>query len=245
MITYKTPEQIEIMKIGGKISSNALKIALEMAETGVTLKQIDSEVESFILKNKAKPSFKTVSGYTYSTCININEGLVHGIPNNYAIKRGDLVKIDLGVLYDGYHTDTSGTKEIETSIETKFLEAGKICIENAIKKCQIGNKLGDVSHEMQLAIESRGYSVSKSLVGHGIGKELHEDPLVPPYGKPGTGITLKEGLVLAIEIIYQKGSPNLKTLDDGWTIVTKDGSLGGLWEHTVAITRKGPVVLTK
>lgn len=245
MINYKTLEEIEIMKIGGKISANALKIALDMADEGVSLKEIDKEVENFILKNKAKPSFKTVEGYHYSTCININDGLVHGIPNQYRIKRGDLVKIDLGVLYEGFHTDTSGTKEIGTNKEAKFLEAGQICLENAIKKCQVGNKLGDISHEMQVAIESRGYSVSRSLVGHGIGRTLHEDPLVPPYGKAGTGITLKEGLVLAIEIIYQKGSHHLKTLEDGWTISTKDGSLGGLWEHTVAITRKGPVILTK
>jgi methionyl aminopeptidase len=245
MINLKNPEQIEIMKIGGKISSNALKIALEMSNEGVSLKQIDLEVEKFILKNNGFPSFKTVNGYKYSTCININDGLVHGIPNNYVLKRGDLVKIDLGVLYQGFHTDTSSTKEIGTNIEDKFIEAGRLCVENAIKKCQIGGKLGDISAEMQKTIESRGYSVSRSLVGHGIGKDLHEDPLVPPYGKAGTGITLKEGLVLAIEIIYQKGSHHLKTLEDGWTICTKDGSLGGLCEHTVAITRKGPLVLTK
>ncbi|NBO17348.1 MAG: type I methionyl aminopeptidase [Proteobacteria bacterium] len=245
MITYKTNDQIEIMTIGGKISSNALQIALEMAKEGVSLREIDQEVEKFILKNKAKPSFKTVSGYHYSTCININDGLVHGIPNNYRLKTGDLVKIDLGVLYDGFHTDTSATKEINTNFEEKFLEAGRVCIEEAVKKCQIGNKLGDISYAMQHAVESRGYTVSRSLVGHGIGTSLHEDPLVPPYGKPGTGITLKEGMVLAIEIIYQKGSYHIKTLEDGWTISTKDGSLGGLWEHTVAITRKGPLVLTK
>lgn len=233
------------MAIGGKISANALKIAIDMADEGVSLKEIDSAVENFIIKNKAKASFKTVEGYKYATCINVNDGLVHGIPNSYILKKGDLVKIDLGVLYEGFHTDTSGTKEIGTNLEEKFLEAGRICIENAIKKCQIGNKLGDISHEMQVAIESRGYSVSRSLVGHGIGRDLHEDPLVPPYGKAGSGITLKEGLVLAIEIIYQKGSHHLKTQDDGWTISTKDGSLGGLWEHTVAITRKGPLVLTK
>jgi methionyl aminopeptidase len=203
------------------------------------------EVEKFITINKGKPSFKTVPGYNFSTCININEGLVHGIPNEYIIKKSDLVKIDLGVLYEGYHTDTSATKEISTQNETRFLDSGRICIEEAIKVCIVGNKLGDISSAMQDAIESRGYTVSKSLVGHGIGRNLHEDPLVPPYGKSGTGITLKEGLVLAIEIIYQKGSHQLKTLNDGWTIVTKDGSLGGLWEHTVAITRKGPVVLTK
>lgn len=245
MIIYKSENEIEIMQVGGRISSNALKIALELANEGVSLKEIDAEVESFILKNKGKPSFKSVPGYKYSTCININDGLVHGIPNNYIIKKGDLVKIDLGVLYEGFHTDTSATKEIGTDTEKKFIEAGVLCIDSAIEKCQVGNKLGDVSAAMQNCIESRGYTVSKSLVGHGIGRNLHEDPMVPPYGKSGTGITLKEGLVLAVEIIYQKGSANIKTLADGWTISTKDGSLGGLCEHTVAITRKGPLVLTK
>ena len=245
MINYKTLEEIEIMRLGGKISSNALQLALNMAEEGISLKDIDTEVEKFIVKNNAKPSFKTVPGYKFSTCININDGLVHGIPNNYILKKGDLVKIDLGVVYDGFHTDTSGTKEIGSNIEKRFVEAGVICVENAIEKCQIGNKLGDISHIMQTSIESKGYSVSRSLVGHGIGRNLHEDPLVPPYGKSGTGISLKEGLVLAIEIIYQKGSYQIRTLEDGWTISTKDGSLGGLCEHTVAITRKGPLVLTK
>lgn len=245
MITYKNQNEIELMQLGGKISSNALKIAIEMAEEGVSLKEIDAEVEKFILSNKALPSFKTVEGYNYSTCINVNDGLVHGIPNNYVIKKGDLVKIDLGVLYEGFHTDTSSTKEISTSTHSKFLQAGKDCIENAIEKCLIGNRLGDVSYAMQSAIESKGFSVSQSLVGHGIGRNLHEDPLVPPYGKPGTGILLKEGLVLAIEIIYQMGKPQIRTLADGWTISTKDGSLGGLFEHTVAITRKGPLVITR
>lgn len=245
MINLKLPSEIEIMQIGGNISKNALNLALSLCKEGTSLNSIDKEVENFILKNKAFPSFMKVPGYRHATCINVNEGLVHGIPNKYIIKNGDLVKVDLGVFYDGFHTDTSATIEVGTNKESKFIQAGIDCIENAINACVVGNKLGDISYEMQKTIESRGYSVSRSLVGHGIGRDLHEEPLIPPYGKKGTGPLLKEGMVFAIEIIYQKGSHHIKSLEDGWTLVTKDGSLAGLCEHTVAITKNGPLVLTK
>jgi len=244
MITVKTKEEISIMSQGGKISKNALKLALEMSDLGITLLEIEKEVSKFIEKSGAICSFKTVPGYHHATCINVNSGLVHGIPNNYKLKAGDLIKIDLGTFYKGFHTDTSATKEIATSNETKFIQAGINAVENAAKSCIVGNHLGDVSYEMQKAIEIDGYSVSRTLVGHGIGKNLHEEPLIPPYGKKGTGLLLKEGYVFAIEIIYQKGSPITKILKDNWTIETKDGSLGGLHEHTVAITRDGPLILT-
>jgi len=245
MINIKTPKEIEIMRLGGKISSNALQLALSLCNEGVSLDSIDREVDKFIVNNKAYPSFKKVPGYSYATCINVNDGLVHGIPGKYVIKKGDLVKVDLGVFYDGYHTDTSATIEVGTDKETKFIKAGVECIENAISACIAGNKLGDISFEMQKTIESKGYTVSRSLVGHGIGRDLHEEPLIPPYGKKGTGLTLKEGMVFAIEIIYQKGSHHIKSMPDGWTLVTRDGSLAGLCEHTVAITKEGPLVLTR
>lgn len=245
MITYKTAEQIEIMKQGGNIAKNALNLALELSKEGVSLIEINDEVDRFISKNGAQASFKRVPGYHFATCINVNEGLVHGIPNKYILKKGDLVKIDLGVYYNGFNTDTSATKEIGTDAESKFIKAGVDCIEAAISQCVVGNRLGDISFAMQKVIESAGYTVSRSLVGHGIGKDLHEEPLIPPYGKKGTGLLLKEGLVFAIEIIYQKGSHQIKSLEDGWTLVTKDGSLAGLHEHTVAITKDGPRVLTR
>lgn len=244
MITFKSPEEVKIMSLGGKISHNALKLAKDLCDIGVTLSEIDKEVERFILSSKAECSFKMVPGYRYATCINVNSGLVHGIPNNYKIKRGDLVKIDLGTFFQGFHTDTSATVEVGTDKENSFIKAGEVAVLNAANACLVGNKLGDVSYEMQKAIESKGYSVSRSLVGHGIGKTLHEEPLIPPYGKKGTGMVLREGLVFAIEIIYQKGNPAIKVLPDEWTIETKDGSLGGLHEHTVAITREGPKILT-
>lgn len=245
MITYKSADEIAIMGLGGKIASNSLNLALNMSQEGVSLLEINNEVEKFILANKGLPSFKRVPGYNYATCINVNEGLVHGIPNNYKLRKGDLVKIDLGVYFKGFNTDTSATKEIGTSNESKFINAGINCIDSAIAECRVGNRLGDISNAMQRVIEGAGYTVSRSLVGHGIGKELHEEPLIPPYGKKGTGMLLKEGLVFAIEIIYQKGSHQIKTLEDGWTLVTKDGSLAGLHEHTVAITKEGPLVLTR
>jgi methionyl aminopeptidase len=245
MITIKTHTEIEIMKKGGNIAKNALNLALKMAKEGITLSEIDKAVDDFIINHKAFPSFKKVPGYHHAICINVNEGLVHGIPNKYKIKHGDLVKVDLGVYYDGFHTDTSATVEVGTNKEEKFIQAGIDCVENALAMCIIGNKLGDVSYEMQKTIESRGFTVSRSLVGHGIGRDLHEEPLIPPYGKKGTGLLLKEGMVFAIEIIYQKGSHHIKSLEDGWTLATKDGSLAGLHEHTVAITKEGPLVLTK
>jgi len=245
MITYKTHEEIEIMKLGGKIAKNALDLALNLSEEGVSLLDINNQVDKFISQNKASASFKRVEGYNFATCINVNEGLVHGIPNKYILKKGDLVKIDLGVYFQGFNTDTSATKEIGTNNESKFIKAGVDCVNAAIEQCLVGNRLGDISFAMQKTIESAGYTVSRSLVGHGIGRELHEEPLIPPYGKKGTGLLLKEGLVFAIEIIYQKGSHQIKPLEDGWTLVTKDGSLAGLHEHTVAITKNGPIVLTK
>ena len=244
MITFKSSEEVKIMSLGGKISHNALKIAKDMCEIGISLSEIDKEVERFILSSKAECSFKMVPGYHYATCININSGLVHGIPNNYKINKGDLVKIDLGTFFQGFHTDTSATVEVGTDNENLFIKAGETAVMNAASACLVGNRLGDVSYEMQKAIESKGYTVSRSLVGHGIGKSLHEEPLIPPYGKKGTGMVLREGLVFAIEIIYQKGNPAIKVLPDEWTIETKDGSLGGLHEHTVAITREGPQILT-
>ena len=244
MIKQKTPEEIEIMREGGKIAVDALKLSLNAVKEGVTTRYLDQMVDDFILSNRAQCAFKLVSGYSFATCININQGLVHGIPNDYKIKTGDLVSIDLGVFYKGFNTDLSYTIEAGTNNEDKFLQAGKQALLAAITACEVGNHIGDVSHAMQAIVEAQGYSVSRELVGHGIGRKLHEDPYVPGYGSKGQGQVLKDGYVLAIEIIYQKGSPRIKILKDNWTIETYDGSLGGLFEQTVAITRNGPIVIT-
>ncbi len=244
MINIKTPEQIRIMQEGGSIASIALREVLKEVSVGVKTIELDKVVETVILDHGAEPSFKTVDNYNHSTCINVNAGIVHGIPNNYEIRSGDVVSIDLGVLLKGFHTDLSYSVEVDTQNEQEFLRAGKAALKKAVSNCVVGKRLGDVSFAIQQEVESHGYSVSDELVGHGIGRELHEDPYVPCYGEPGTGLKLKEGMVFAIEVIYQKGKPELKLAADDWTLSTADSSLSGLFEKTIAVTKNGPVVIT-
>ncbi len=240
----KTYQEIQVMKEGGKIAAYALDSVLNSIKEGISTKELDQIAEQIILNNHAKPSFKKVKGYMYSTCINLNEGLVHGIPNERVIKRGDLVKVDLGVFYRGFNTDLSYSVEVGANNQKKFLTVGESALNEAIKKCVVGGRVGDISSSIQQIIESNGYSVSRELVGHGVGRLLHEPPSVPGYGVAHTGVILKEGMTLAVEVIYQKGSPEIEYEKDGWTIITKDRSLAGLFEHTVAITKDGPLVLT-
>lgn len=244
MIKLKTQKEIEIMVQGGRIASLVLKKAMQKVSVGVTTRELDELIDLSIKEQGAQASFKTVDGYNNASCINVNEGIVHGMPSDYKLKIGDVVSIDLGVLYEKFHTDLSYTLEVETQKEKEFLNIGKIALEKAIKKCRLGNKLGDISSTMQSEVESKGYSVSRDLVGHGIGKELHEDPYVLCYGKPNTGHRLKERMVLAVEVIYQKGNFELSLADDDWTLETADKSLSGLFEKTVAVTKNGPLVIT-
>ncbi len=240
----KSHSQIQIMKESGEISSFALSEVLKHVSTGVKLSELDKIAEKAIRSKGATPGFMTVDDYKYTTCINVNDGIVHGIPNDYKLKKGDLVSIDLGALYKGFHTDLSYTVEVESDVEKQFLEAGVEALRAAIANCKAGNPMGFVSNTIQKMVEKWGYTVSRELVGHGVGFELHEEPLVPGYGKLTAGPKLKEGMTLAIEVIYQKGSPRLKLDDDGWTLKTADGSLSGLFEATVAVTKDGPLILT-
>lgn len=244
MITLKTPAEIKIMKEGGKISTKALRAVLACIKPGITTLELDKIAHETILASGAKPSFMTVDDYKYTTCININDGIVHGIPNDYEIQPGDIVSIDLGVLYQGLHTDISYTVEVETQKERIFLDVGKKALTAAIKQCVLGKHIGDVSQAIETIVEGAGYTVSEELVGHGVGHELHEDPYVAGYGRKGAGPLLKEGMTLAIEIIYQKGQPKLRIDKDKWTLRTADGSLSGLFEQSVAVTTTGPLILT-
>lgn len=246
MIHIKSPEEIEIMARGGKISRQVLKETLELVKPGISTLELDSFAERRIRELSGKSAFKGYEGYSFTTCININDGIVHGIPGSYCIAKGDLVSVDLGVIYGGFNTDVSwtviaggGNKEGE-----KFLEAGRRALQKAIGECKIGNCIGDISHAMQTEVEKSGYNVVRDLVGHGVGRKLHEEPQVPCYGRPSTGISLREGMTLAIEVIYTLGSPKLKVLGDGWTMATKDGSISGLFEQTVVIEQNGPKLLT-
>ena len=244
MIKLKTPEEIEVMVEGGKISNAALQELLKSVKPGVTTLELDRIGEETILSNGGKPSFMTVEDYPHATCININEGIVHGLPGDYKIQEGDIVSVDLGTLYKGFHTDLSYTVEVNSSTHDDFLETGKIALKKGIKQCRRGKKIGDISHAIQTEVEKAGYSVSEMLVGHGIGRELHEDPYVSCSGKPGTGHKIKVGMVFAVEVIYQYGNPGIGLSSDGWTLETLDKSKSGLFEKTVAVTNERTVLIT-
>ncbi|MBI2414922.1 type I methionyl aminopeptidase [candidate division WWE3 bacterium] len=244
MIVLKTNEEIEKIAKAGRIAKVALDLALTEVKPGVTTMHIEEIVSRCITSKGAFPGFKTVDNYKYATCININDGLVHGLPSSYVLKVGDLVSVDLGAMLDGWQSDLSYTVEVETHKYEKFLNTGLNALNAGIKNARSECKMGDIGYAMQKLVENEGFSVSRDLVGHGIGRNLHEDPMVPGYGRPGKGINLKNGMVLAIELIYQMGDFAIETARDNWTIVTKDGSMGAIFEHTVAITPEGPRILT-
>jgi len=238
------------MAEGGKKLGLVMKEILTEIEPGVTLSTLDKLAESLILKAGGQPSFKMVKGYHWTTCININQGVVHGIPNEYQIKNGDLVSVDIGMYYQGFHTDMARTirvKEQESGrVENRFLEAGKMALKRAIAEAKLGNYLGQISQAIEQVIRRAGYQPVKELTGHGVGKKLHEEPMIPGFITKDVKNTpvLKTGMALAIEVIYAQKKPDLVIKDDGWTIETEDGSLTGLFEDTIAITDSGTPVLT-
>ena len=257
MIRIKTPDEIKIMQTGGRMLSETLKEVCANVRPGISELELDALADKLIKEKGGEPGFKKVEGYHHATCISTNEVVVHGIPSPRVLKEGDIIGIDCGVFYQGFHTDMSETlrvrsKNQELSIKNdevdKFLKVGRQALEAGIAKTKAGNHVGDISKAIQDIVEvQNGYSVVRSLVGHGVGKELHEDPEVPGYlqGKIEKTPELKEGMVIAIEVIYNMGGPDLAFANnDGWTLKTKDNSLAGLFERTIAITKSGPLVLT-
>jgi len=244
-MTKEDQMKFKSMKKAGEVSTIALKKVLDAIKPGVTLKELDKLAEETIISLGAEPGFKRVLDYDYTTCINVNEGIVHGIPSDYALKIGDVISVDLGAFYNGYNSDQCWTVEVATDKEARFLSVGEKALEKAIEKATVGNRIGDISAAIQKEIESAGFSVSRDLVGHGIGKKLHESPHVPCYASLNKGKKLKEGMALAIEVIYQKGDYPIVVGDDGWIVETVDKSLSAVFEHSVGITSKGPVVFTK
>jgi methionyl aminopeptidase len=249
MINIKTPEEIQIMAEGGaKLGrvKNALAVAVK---AGVRASEIEELAVKLIKEEGAECSFKKVPGYHWATCINVNEGLVHGIPtSNVIFKKGDIVSIDVGVYYKGFHTDTSISVGIDLSPENqKFLNVGRDALARAVKKALEGNYIYDISEAIENTIELMGYTTIKALVGHGVGRELHEDPQIPCFvpGPKQESPRIEKGMVLAIEVMYAMGSDKVEVSDDGWTILTRDGKISGLFEDTVAVTSKGPKVLTR
>ncbi len=247
MTVIKTPEEIAIMAEGGKILATVLKEIATMAQPGITTLELDRAAEALILSGGAKPAFKGYEGFPYSLCTSVNENVVHGFPSSYKLKDGDIVGLDLGVLYKGYNTDMAVTVAVgQVSFEAKrLLKVTEKALRIGMKKARAGVMTGDVGETIQRHIEGQGFGVVRSLCGHGIGKKVHEDPYVPNFGKRHTGIELQEGMVICIEPMVTMGDYNLKKSDDGYGFATKDGSLAAHFEHTVAITKDGVRVLTQ
>lgn len=250
MIPIKTPKEIEIMKEGGKIAAEVLAKVLAKAEVGISTLELDTLAEKLILEAGGKPPFKGFEGYPFTTCINVNEGIVHGLPKaDLMLKKGDLITVDLGVLYKGLHTDTARTitigKQQNNKTTKQFLSTGQKALDEAIQQCRVGKTVGDISQTIQTIIEGAGYNVARELGGHGVGKKLHEPPFIPGFGQSGEGASFEEGMTLAVEVIYAAGNGKMAVLNDGWTVVTVSGKVAGLFEDTVALTKGGPVVLTK
>lgn len=247
MIVLKTSRELAVMREAGKISQKALRLAGEAVEPGISTWEIDRLVRQYIEKMGATPSFLGYEGFPASTCISVNDVIIHGIPSKSTIlKKGDIVSIDVGAYYEGFHGDNAWTFPCgEISGEAQaLLDATEKSLFLGIEQARPGNRLGDIGHAVQAYVEARNYSVVREFVGHGVGAKMHEDPSVPNYGTPGRGVRLLPGMVIAIEPMINKGGCGLKILPDGWTTVTKDGSLSAHFEHTVAITPDGPVILT-
>lgn len=261
MTLVKTAAEIGILKICGRKLAEIRQRVLDDIKPGAVPLQIDNLANKLIQEAGGRPSFMTVKDYKWATCINVNDEVVHGIPRDKPLTEGDVVGIDVGLFYKGFHTDTSWTKvvggqktenggqisEDKRRIE-RFLEIGEEALKKAIDQAKVGNRVGHISKAIQDTIEEAGYSVVRSLVGHGIGKKLHEPPQIPGVltRKIEDTSALQQDMVLAIEVIYNMGKPEITYKNnDGWTLATLDGSISGLFEETVAVTAKGPIVLTR
>jgi len=250
MIHYKTKQEIEIMKQGGEKLKCATTKLLAFIKDGITTEEIDKEAERLIKKEGGESSFKRVKGYHWTTCITINEQVVHTPPSKRIVKKGDVITIDIGAYYQGFHTDYATTFVVGGKTDAKikkFLRVGEDALYKAIDKARAGNRIGDISSIIQNEIYSNGYFIMKQLTGHGVGRDLHEDPFIPGYLDRPVAKTpvLKEGLVIAIEVIYSMGTEEIKAEPGNkWSIVTSDGSLSACFEHTIAITDKTTVILT-
>lgn len=247
MIILKSPKEIDRMRESCRIVTEILEMLKESIKPGVTTLLLDEKAEREALKRRAKPAFKGYSGYPYSLCCSVNEQVVHGMPGKRELLEGDIISIDFGVIMGGFYGDAAITVPVGRVSKNAedLIRVTEESLGAAVEKASAGNRLSDISHAVQSHVEKRGFSVVREFVGHGIGRSLHESPQIPNFGSPGRGITLKAGMVLAIEpMINEKGS-DVKILEDGWTAVTCDSGLSAHFEHTVAITENGPEILTK
>ena len=248
MIVLKNGRELKIMREACRISAEALKLAGSAVEPGVTTAELDKIAEKYILSQGAVPNFKNYHGYPATACISINNEVIHGIPSKKrVIQAGDIVSIDLGAKFEGYHGDNAATFACgDVSPEAKrLMDTTRESLYEGIAAAVSGGRLGDIGAAVQQYVEQRGYSVVRQFVGHGIGTQLHEAPEVPNFGTQGRGVRLMPGMTLAIEPMINMGNSDVKIMPDGWTVLTKDGSLSAHFEHTIVITPDGPQIMTK
>ena len=246
MIIKKSPEEIDKIAAAGQILARCHALLRSKARAGVTTADLDEAAERFIRSQGATPAFKGYRGFPGSICASPNSMVVHGIPGPYTLERGDILSVDIGVVLDGWVADAAVTLAIGQIPQAAraLLDTTRAALFDAVEQCRSGNRLGDVSHAVQTRVEAAGFSVIRALVGHGIGRDMHEDPQIPNYGRPGTGPDLEPGMVLAIEPMVNVGSHGIKMGSDNWSVYSQDGSLAAHFEHTVAITEQGPRILT-
>lgn len=248
MISLKTPEQLRHMCEAGRITAAALLHAESVLREGMSTWELDKEIRTFIERHGARPTFLGYGGFPGSACISINEEVIHGIPSRKRIiHEGDLVKIDVGACYRGYNGDSARTFAVGhvDAAAQALIDRTRESFFRGMEQALSGNRIGDIGHAVENHVTAAGFSVVRQFVGHGIGKELHEEPDVPNYGTPGRGPRLLSGMTIAIEPMVNAGTAEVKVLSDGWTVVTKDGSLSAHYENTIAITDNGPMILTE
>ena len=248
MVVLKTARELQIMKEACRISAGALQTAGKAVEPGVTTAELDKLAEDYIRSQGGEPNFKNYEGYPATACISINNEVIHGIPTKKRVlKAGDIVSIDLGAKFQGYHGDNAATFACgDISVEAKrLIDTTRESLYEGIRAAVAGGRIGDIGSTIQRYCEERGFSVVREYTGHGVGKQMHEDPSVPNYGTPGRGVRLLPGMTIAIEPMINQGKASVKTLSNGWTVKTTDGKLSAHFEHTIAITQDGAVILTK
>ena len=247
MIVLKTHSELEQMKKACRISAEALNVAEEWMRPGVTTKEIDHAIHNYIVKCGAKPSFLGLYGFPASACISVNDVVIHGIPSGYALKEGDIVSVDVGASIDGFHGDNAYTFPVGKIPEdvAELLRVTEESLYKGIEAAVVGNRIGDISYAVQSHVTPHGYGIVRQFVGHGVGRQLHEDPEVPNFGRPGRGPRLAEGMTIAIEPMITLEGDDVTIDADKWTTRTKSGKAAAHFEHTIAITRDGPVILTR
>ena len=247
MVILKLPEEIEKARASSQIVAEVLSKLRDKVKPGISTKELDRFAEDIARKRGAKPAFKGYRGYPYSLCTSVNEEVVHGMPSERILKEGDIISLDFGVCYNGFFGDAAITLPVGKIADSaqKLIEVTEQSLYAGIEQAKKGNRLGDISSSVQQIVEIPGFSVVRDFVGHGIGRNLHEDPQIPNYGKKGRGIELKRGMILAIEPMVNQGTYKVKIMQDAWTVVTEDGMLSAHFEHSVAITENGPDILSK